>query len=92
MNYQPRTKEELLSQGACCYTPDRPGYCVNCPWLYKVKYDRVENMNLNQLIKFGLESGLKLTIGSPMTSLVPSLVLQDRLTVVYREKDYHGDN
>ena len=92
MSYQPRTKKQLLDQGSCCYTPDRPGYCVNCPWLHKVKYDRVENMRLNKLIKFGLESGLDLVIGSPMMSLIPKVVLQDRLTLVYREKDYHGDN
>lgn len=73
-NYAPMSRETHLARGSCC----RRG-CVFCPWYVP----REHNMTVDPRIENALRSGETVTIYSDRVSLVPSVTLQDRVTIVY---------
>lgn len=75
-NYAPMSRETHLARGSCCHRG-----CVYCPW-YVPNTHKTE---VDPRIEAALRSGETVTIYSDRMSLVPFLVLQDRVTIVYRE-------
>ena len=76
MSYQPMSYESHLARGSCCHNG-----CVFCPWY--VKPDR-QVPPIDPRIEAALRSGETVTIYSDRMSLVPVVVLQDRVTIVYQ--------
>ena len=80
-NYAPMSKEVHLARGACCFKArGEKSRCVYCPW-YEPRH---HNLTVDPRIEHALRSGETVTIYSDRVSLVPSVTLQDRVTIVYR--------
>ena len=80
-NYAPMSKETHLARGSCCFTArGEHSRCVYCPW-YEPRH---RNLTVDPRIEHALRSGETVTIYSDRVSLVPSVTLQDRVTIVYR--------
>lgn len=76
MKYTPMTREQHLERGKCCGNG-----CVYCPWYTKPVRPWVEP---DPRIVEALKSGETVTVYSDRKSLVPSVTLQGRVTVVYK--------
>ena len=75
-NYAPMSKETHLARGSCCHRG-----CVYCPWYTPRQHTDIA---IDPRIEHALRSGETVTIYSDRVSLVPSVTLQDRVTIVYR--------
>jgi hypothetical protein len=79
MKYEPITREAHLARGTCCGNG-----CLMCPWYIS---NRPWVAPTDPRIEEALRSGETVTIYSELMSLVTKVVLQDRVTIIY--KPYH---
>jgi hypothetical protein len=82
-NYTPISREAHLERGYCCYESrsGQGGKCVFCPWHQPKKFDPDP---VDERITQALKSGETVTIHSNRMSLVPKVVLQERVTIIYQ--------
>ena len=79
--YAPMPREVHLERGTCCFeSRGEKSRCVYCPWY--VPHHR--EMIVDPRILNALTSGETIIIYSDRMSLVPMVVLQNRVTVVYK--------
>ena len=80
--YAPMPREVHLARGSCCFeSRGEKSRCVYCPWY--VPHHR--EMIVDPRIEAALRSGETVTIYSDRTSLVPSVTLLNRVTIIYRK-------
>jgi hypothetical protein len=80
-NYLPMSAEAHKQRGYCCYeSRNQHSRCVNCPYYEKPKPPK---FTPDPRILDALLSGETITIYSEMQSLVPSVTLCNRVTVLY---------
>ena len=70
------SRQTHLARGTCCGNG-----CVYCPW-YVPPAPR--EILVDPRIAEALKSGETITIYSDRVSLVPSITLQDRVTIIYK--------
>lgn len=76
------SREQHLTRGSCCYeSRNSHSRCVHCPWFKKPER---EQFIPDPRILTALISGKTATIESEMKSLVPSVVLCERVTINYQ--------
>jgi hypothetical protein len=78
-NYQPMTRETHVARGHCCKA-DPP--CFHCPYR---EIRKPPPMTIDPRIEQALKSGETMTIYSDRQSLVPSVTLLGRVTIIYKE-------
>jgi hypothetical protein len=79
-DYQPMSKESLLARGCCFYVRGEHSRCYHCPW--NVKPD-TRDVNVDPRIAEALKSNDTITLYIDRVSLVPTVVLNDRVTLKY---------
>lgn len=84
MEYQPMSREIHLARGSCC---DSLPHCVFCPFRAPVAH---RPMIVDERIEAALRSGETVTLYIDRTSLMPSLVLLNRVTLIYKQ-DAHNN-
>lgn len=80
-DYQPMSREIHLARGSCC---DSLPHCVFCPFQSLVVH---RPTIVDERIEAALRSGETITLYINRTSLVPSLTLLDRVTLIYKTQD-----
>lgn len=76
MNYEPISREAHLARGTCC-----DNGCAFCPWRKPVVH---RARPADPRILAALLSGETCTIYSDLQSLTTQIVLQGRITIVYK--------
>lgn len=80
--YEPISRQQHLARGYCCYkSRDEHSRCIYCPWFERPS---PPEFTPDPRILAALLSGETVTIQSEMRSLVPSVVLCDRVTIKYQ--------
>ena len=73
--YAPMSRETHLDRGKCCTRG-----CVYCPWYVPKKV----HMEVDPRIEAALRSGETVTLYINRKSLVPSVTLLNRVTLIYQ--------